>query len=91
MFEIGLQAEAHRQQLILEAEHHRLAQADSKNALNLYALFKYAGAQGRRLWNSHFRKDIVRVVETCVSLLLRQKRNVLNAEFPLNSLFDTRE
>ena len=70
MFEIEMQAEAHRQQLMNEAQQSRLAQGSLKPTSSLYAHIKRAVENAVYLWHTHLHKDIVRTIETCRTVVV---------------------
>ena len=75
MFEVELHAEAHRNQLLSEAEQHRLAQSDANFTLSLRLPFKSVALFGLQWWNNHFHKEVANVMEAYSSAV-----NVSEAE-----------
>jgi hypothetical protein len=66
MFEIELQAETHRQQLMIEAAQYRLMESDSNAALSLRLPLKRVALFGQQWWSKRFGKAVTTPERKCV-------------------------
>jgi hypothetical protein len=69
MFEIELQVELHHQQFMDDAERFRLIRTDNTTPSRLYAHIKNVLHNIVGLWNTHFQKDMLQVVEACCAVV----------------------